>query len=216
MSMSRRGLSFSFGIMVLALGFAAPTMAGIIVTTPDAVASAFAMTDFPTDSRGDGTPVTYVDSPLGGRVEFWSQNQASPIWMTLDLNAAWFPATLGEVYKTGVNWVELILPANTRAFSFSVGASGGGTGWVEAFGDSGRGAYQGFSVGPSNTPGFGFATTDACGSISKIVVEPWEWGVGNFAISQGSCPTQVPEPGTFALFAVGLVGLAALRRVRVR
>ncbi len=206
------------GLVALGLAavmIAAPGEAGIIVTTPSNVASMFTMTDFPADPRADDTSVQYVDSPLGGSVEFWSMNQAAPLAMTLDKNSGWFPAALGEVYKTSVNWVELILPANTRAFSFSVGASSSGSGWVEGVDDAGNRAYQAFSLSASNTPGFGFASTDNCGSISKIIVEPWEWGVGNFAISQGSCPTQVPEPDTFVLFAAGVLGLIALRRRRL-
>lgn len=114
-----------------------------------------------------------------------------------------------------MSWVELILPANTRAFSFNVGASSSGSGWVEAFDNTGASAFRSFTLGAGNAPGFGFATTDACGSISKVIVEPWEWGVGNFAISQGNCPTQVPEPSTLGLFAAGFLGLVALRRRRI-
>ena len=142
-------------------------------------------------------------------------NRASPLWMTLDKNAVWFPAALGEVYKTSVSWVELILPANTRAFSFSVGASNDGSGWVEGYDGAGNHARQNFSLSASSTPGFGFASTDRCGTISRVIVEPWEWGVGNFAISQGSCPSQVPEPGTLGLFVTGALGLIALRRRRI-
>jgi hypothetical protein len=200
------------------VGVAAPqSMAGIIVGTPSQVASLFAMSDFEPDTRDDGLAVTFVDSPypLGGRIEFWSQNEGAPLAMTLDKDASWFPAALGEVYKTSVHWVELVLPANTRAFSFSVGASSSGTGWVEGYDNAGNRAYQAFSLSATSTPGFGFATTDSCGSVSKIIVEPWEWGIGNFAINQGSCATQVPEPGTLGLLATGLLGLVALRRRRV-
>jgi len=213
--MYQRKVLSSLAMTALCAVLAAPSMAAIIVTTPDDLLASFTMTDFPSDLRDDDSLVKYVDSPLGGKVEFWSMNQESPLWLTLDKNAAWFPAVLGDVYKTSEEWVELILPANTRAFSFSVGASGNGIGWVEGYGSSGSPAYQAFTVSPTNTPGFGFASSDSCGTISKIIVEPWEWGIGNFAISQGSCPTQVPEPDTLALFAAGVVGLVALRRRRI-
>jgi hypothetical protein len=190
--------------------------ANIIVTTPANVASLYAMTDFPPDPRTDGSAVTSVASPLGGSVEFWTQNEGAPLAMSLDKDASWFPAALGEVYKTSLSWVELILPANTVAFSFSVGASAAGSGWVEGFDDDGHSAFQAFTLSATNTPSFGFASTGRCGSISKIVVEPWEWGIGNFAISQGSCgPVTVPEPGTVELFLAGLLGLIALRRRRL-
>lgn len=197
---------------VLAL-IATPSLAGIIVTTPAHLASSFAMTEFAPDPRPDDSLVTSVASPLGGSVQFWTQNEGAQLAMVLDKNSGWFPAALGEVYKTGVSWVELILPANTRAFSFNVGASSSGSGWVQGFDAAGNSAYQAFTLGGSNAPGFGFAATDRCGSISKIVVEPWEWGIGNFAISQGSCAT-VPEPDTLALMGAGFLGLVLLRRRR--
>lgn len=202
-------------VATAAFGFAPYSAAGVIVTTPNNLASLFSMTGFPEDPRGDNTMVTSVTSPLGGSIEFWTQNHGAPLAMTLDKDSGWFPANLGEVYKTTVSWVELILPANTRAFSFNVGASGSGSGWVEAFDNSGASAFRSFTLGAGNAPGFGFASADACGSISKVIVEPWEWGVGNFAISQGNCATQVPEPSTLGLFAAGFLGLVVLRRRRI-
>ncbi len=202
----------ALGIAMLCTAIAPPSVAGIIVTTPSDVASHFTMTQFGADLRPDHSAVQSVNSPLGGQVEFWNEGGYALVSMTLDKDASWFPKALGEVYKTNVDWVELILPENTRAFSFSVGASSSGSGWVDGFDDQGNHAYQNFSLSATNTPGFGFATTGSCGSISKVIVEPWEWGIGNFAISQGSCPTQVPEPGTLGLFAAGLLSLVALRR----
>jgi hypothetical protein len=197
-------------------GAVAPqSLAGVIVETPAELASQFTMTDFPADPRADDSPVTTVASPLGGNIEFWTENHGAPLAMTLDKDSGWFPANLGEVYSTAVSWVELILPENTRAFSFNVGASGNGSGWVQAFDDTGANAYRAFTLGANNAPGFGFAATGACGSLSKVIVEPWQWGVGNFAISQGSCPTQVPEPGTLGLLLTGFLGLVALRRRRI-
>jgi len=203
-------------LTVLVLLVAPVCRANIIVTTPANVASLYPMTDFPPDPRADDSAVTSVASPLGGSVEFWTQNEGAPLAMTLDKNAGWFPAALGDVYKTSVSWVELILPVDTVAFSFSVGASAGGSGWVEGFDGDGHSAYQAFTLSATSTPSFGFATTGRCGSISKIVVEPWEWGIGNFAISEGTCgAVSVPEPGTVELFGAGLLGLIALRRRRV-
>jgi hypothetical protein len=197
------------------LGVAAPySLAGVIVETPAELASQFIMTNFPTDGRPDNSAVTTVASPLGGNIEFWTENHGAPLAMTLDKDSGWFPVNLGEVYKTTVSWVELILPENTRAFSFNVGASGSGSGWVQAFDDTGASAYRAFTLGANDAPGFGFAASGACGSISKVIVEPWEWGVGNFAISQGSCATQVPEPSTLGLLVTGFLGLVALRRRR--
>jgi hypothetical protein len=200
-------------VTAAAVGVSPQSAAGIIVDSPSHLATVFTMTDFPADPRNDNTAVTSVASPLGGSIEFWTEGHGVPLAMTLDKDSGWFPVALGEVYKTTVGWVELILPANTRAFSFNVGASSNGSGWVEAFDDAGASAFRAFTVGANNTPGFGFAATGSCGSISKVIVEPWEWGVGNFAISQGSC-AQVPEPGTLGLLVTGVLGLVALRRRR--
>ena len=204
-------------LLTVIVVFVAPLCrANIIVTTPANVATLYTLTNFPPDPRANGSTVTSVASPLGGSVEFWTQNEGAPLAMTLDANSGWFPAALGEVYKTSVSWVELVLPANTVAFSFSVGASAAGSGWVEGFDDDGHSAYQAFTLSAASTPSFGFASTGRCGSISKIVVEPWEWGIGNFAIGQGNCgATTVPEPGTLELLAAGILGLIALRRRRV-
>src|SRR5262249_32382515 len=158
-----------------ALVAAAECRANLILTTPANLAAMFTMTDFAPDPRADDSSVTSVASPLGGSVQFFDKGGITPLAMTLDKDSGWFPSSFGEVYKTSVEWVELILPANTVAFSFNVGASSSGSGWVEGFDNDGNTAYQTFSLSSTNSPGFAFASTGGgCGSISKIIVEPWE------------------------------------------
>ena len=67
----------------------------------------------------------------------------------------------------------------------------------------------------NRTPGFGVHTSDACSSITKIIVEPYDWGIGEFAINQGqdsSCVT-VPEPAPIGLFGIGLLAMALTRKL---
>ena len=89
--------------------------------------------------------------------------------------------TMADVYTTWVPWIELILPASTNAFSFYVGASFSGTGWIRAF-DS-NDAYThldfgdaGISLGPTSTPGFGVYATGSCSTITRIIIEPFALG----------------------------------------
>jgi hypothetical protein len=163
-------------------------------------------------SYSDG--VYSTDSPILGQVDFEAQD-GSPLCMSVQ-DPDWWEYDHGNVFTTGVSWVELIMPENTRAFSFWVGASFTGRGWIEASdGDSATRQYfggnTGITLGALNSPGFGAYTTGSCSTITKIVVEPSEWGTGNFGINQDPCTT-VPEPGTLGLLGLGLLGLALMRR----
>lgn len=193
--------------------------AGLVLDTfnggdPGDTLGGFAMTDFGDDERSDGSSVTHVDSPLDGQVDFVYQNQSAAD-MTLE-TVNWWEYDHGSVYTTETNWIELILPENTRAFSFYVGASFYGGGWLQAFDNLGNDVYSTFSVSPSNSPGFGVYSSTECGSISRIIVDPTSWGVGNFAINQDACSTEVPAPGPIGMLIFGLAGLAVNRLRRQR
>ena len=48
-------------------------------------------------------------------------------------------------------------------------------------------------------------------TITKVIIEPDDWGFGNMSINQGPCQ-QVPEPGPLVLLLAGLLGIAVSRR----
>ncbi len=162
--------------------------------------------------------VTSTPSPISGQVDFVQQDGVSPLCMSVHDPSWWQWDHHGNVFTTTESWVELVLPQDTRAFWFYVGATSG-HGWVEGQDVSGNtsrinfGGNSGVDFGWDQTPGFGVYATDSCSSISRIVIEPWEWGTGYFAINQDPC-IQVPEPDSLWLFGIGLIGLALAQHIR--
>jgi len=164
--------------------------------------------------------VTSTASPIAGQVDFVQHDGSTPLCMSVKDPNWWEWDHHGNVFTTTENWVELVMPENTRAFWFYVGATSG-RGWVEgedASGNTSRinfGGSSGVDFGWDQTPGFGVYTTNSCSSISRVVIEPWEWGTGYFAINQDPC-TQVPEPGSLWLFGIGLLSLGLMHQARRR
>jgi len=119
-----------------------------------------------------------------------------------------------------VSWIKILLPANTLAFSFNVGAVyNSAHGWLDAQDSSGSSlGHENFSVNNQYSPGFGIyadnsnASAGNCSYVSSVVIDPDHWGVGNFSIAQGNCASNVPEPSILALMSFGLIGLGAARR----
>ena len=115
----------------------------------------------------------------------------------------------------GYNWIDLILPPDTRAFSLFVGASGRGSAWIQAHDDAGNSTPEvHFGVNRNHTSGYGIYTT-GCTALTRVTVEPWAWGFGYLSSNQGEC-TSVPEPGTLGLLGLGLLGLVLTRRNTLR
>lgn len=168
---------------------------------------------------------TSTPSPISGDVQFVTA-AGDPLCMTVQ-DPAWWQWDHGNVFTTGVPWVELIMPAGTRAFTLFSGANIWGRGWIEGIDSDGNRTRRHFGgnteipFGPGSTPGFGVYGTGSCSTITRIIIEPFEWGTGNFAINQDPCVTAVPEPAPIFLLGLGLLGLAitrhrtSLRRQRI-
>jgi hypothetical protein len=215
---------------VLALPTAALATPIVIVeldgsTSPD-ILGGYTMTQFdqtaiPNPGCGNYNDGVYsVASPIDGQVDFETQG-GDPLCMSVQDSdgLSWWTGDHGNVFTTDVPWVELIMPTNTRAFSLFVGANMTGRGWIEGIDEYDNttrtyfGGNTGIAFGAGQTPGFGVYTPGSCTTITRIIIEPFEWGTGNFAINQDPCTT-VPEPSSIWLFAIGLLGLGLSRRYR--
>lgn len=166
------------------------------------------------ETTAEGETITSVDSPIagGGTLDFTDMN-GDPLGMRA-YDPDWWQYDHGNVYVTSTNWIELLLPAETRAFSFWVGAAFTGRAWIQAFDGTDYSTERVyFGVGDGNTSGYGVYTADACSSITRIIIEPTDWGTGNFSINQGGC-TDVPAPGTLGILGLGLLGIALTRKLR--
>lgn len=215
-------LFFSFSVFTNA--FAGPIGFESFGTgVPPTTLGGYTMTAFDSDPTANGVLVNSVASPINGVVEFQDANgdlmqlrhETVSSWQNGNL---WSHGYTGDVYVAPlpeITWVELVLPTDTQAFSFGVGSSFSGHGWVEAYDEFGDTYYKSFSMGPGSAKGFGFYTdTNECSQLSKIIVDPLEWAVGEFAISQGECGgSNIPEPNVLVLFTLGLLGLGFSRKV---
>ncbi len=201
---------------------------GTGTATPDTIGG-YGMTDFAVENTDGltgnvGEVTKTVGSPLGGDLEF-ENKYGNDLYMTRNLadSTTWWNNGEGsdyDIFTTRAHWLTIILPENTRAFSFNVGAdlsSTGSNAWLTATESDGNGieTKHWFNVSQANTPGFGiYADNDQgeCSMVTSVTIEPDYWGVGNFSINQDPCSVSVPEPASGAIFGLGLVGLLLVRR----
>ena len=216
--------------LLLTMLFSSTTSAALILETyshgdslPDTIGG-YSMTNFDVmnDTLSGGTST--VNSPLGGKITFKRQN-GKDLQMTRALadSTSWWNNSESadyDIFTTSVPWVELVMPENTRAFSFNVGADLSSTGinaWLVANESLGNGIGKSrFNVNRNNTPGFGIyadnAASGECSAITSVIIDPDYWGLGNFSINQDDCAVGVPEPSTVVLMGMGLIGMVLIRR----
>lgn len=185
-------------------------------STPGTIGG-YTMTDF--DLIGGTTSTNSIAAPGGGTLNFFDKDDNSLVMAhSTANNTDWWvngESLDYDIYTTNLHLVTLVLPEDTLAFSFNVGASLTGTGnnaWLtaEEINGSGIATKQWFNVNSTNTPGFGIYadnTSSDCSNISSVTIDPLLWGFGNFSISQGSCAT-VPEPSMLLLLSTGFIGIA--------
>lgn len=187
-----------------------------------------------------GVDYLLLDSPIDGsalsfNTKQHSHSDDSTMVHELDVSAAsdvgwWnnYESFDYDVFTTSDHWIEILMPKNTLAFSFNVGADiANGSGWFNAidnkgnsfkYGDAGFNA-NGNKLGVNYSPGYGIyadnsnASAGNCTYVSSVIVDPnYVWGVGNFSIAQGNCSSNVPEPSILALMSFGLIGIGLVRR----
>jgi len=214
-------------------GIAAPAAAALILKsydsdtpTPETIGG-YAMSDFAFTRVNGRSSVSSVLSPSGDSLNFVD---AANNVLSLTHNSAnrvgWWrngEANDYNVFTTDENLITILLPENTFAFSFNVGAkfrNRGDNAWLlatETIGPGISNKYR-FNVGKFNTPGFGIYAANnggTCSALSSVTIEPDYWGVGNFSINQGSCgpasSSSVPEPSSIVLLLMGAMGFGLVR-----
>ncbi len=214
---------------VTSLGLSSQASASLIFdsyasgTATPTIIGGYAMTDFSV-TNGMGGSTTNVMSPISGSLNFLDQNN-SPLAMSRRLadDVNWWnngEANDYDIYTTSNYLITILLPENTRAFSFSIGANLGSTdnnAWLTATESNGLGIddQYWFNVNRDNTPGFGIYADNSngsCSAITSVTIDPEYWGVGNLSINQDRCATSIPEPSSVALLALGLLGFSLFRR----
>lgn len=205
--------------IAIALLFAGTAAADPIVITPigggddGGDVGGYAMTDVTdtTLTRQADDKTDCIDSPEHGEICFTGQD-GSASDLEVQASPSWWEYTPEDVFVTHLNWIEILLPPKTRAVSLWVGASFTGSAWIGAYNEHGQYVQtQNFHVSSGNTKGYGVYSADSCTAITKIIVEPTDWGFGNLSINQDPC-VPVPEPGPLVLLLAGLLGIAASRK----
>ena len=217
--------------VLLILSFTSGAQAAVLqsyasgAATPDPLGG-YTMTDF--GVTGIGGTTSSITSPISGTLSFVNRyGSATSMLRTTADSTSWWKngeATDNDIFLTGLSLVTILLPENTRAFSFNVGAdlsSTGNNAWLSAIESTGSGsgvAKTWFNVNRTNTPGFGIYADNSnggCSSLTSVTIDPVFWGFGNFSINQDSCAKSVPEASSIYLLAIGLLGLLIVARRKV-
>ena len=179
----------------------------------------YTMTDF---SFIDNSLATNnVETPFGDLMYFFDKyGDLEPLNNSTADDTSWWvngESFNYDIYTTSLHLITFILPEDTMAFSFNVGANTTANAWLSATESNGSGIGKTyFGLSPTNTPGYSVYADpagDCSTSITSITVDPTLiWGFGNFSMSQGNCAT-VPEPSIIGLLGFGLVGIIFTRRI---
>jgi hypothetical protein len=235
-------LSFLKSALLLLLLTSYSAFAGLMTTTVTPVAGTvgpYSMTGFNLPTP-DGSSADSATS-LNNDVVNFTDISGSPVSMTVgdvaDPDDAWWSGSSSSFYYAGfdTNWLELIMPSNTLAFSLSIDANVNSKAWIIGVADDGSAidtkgnAFNLLSngqfdpdpqfniplTGPAKSYGF-YAnnSADSCNSISKVVIDPKYWGMGDFSIhvDENACSNAVPAPPAIWLFGIGLIGLAGFSK----
>ncbi len=162
-----------------------------------------------------------------GDIRFWYGSNTANALVRLEKGDArlngddnWWDSENYPVFTTGVPtrsstiWIDF-RDVKVYGFSFQMAANKQARGWIEAFADGQRTRLNGINLGPNNSPGFQISNAGGgCQAIDKVRIDPpFVWGVFNMGVdTTGNTCTQVPEPDSVALVAIGLGGLLLIRR----
>ncbi len=126
----------------------------------------------------------------------------------------WWQYAHDGVFVTNQNYLEILLPAGTRAMSIWTGASFNALAWIQGANGEYTTSEHYFRINDGVTAGYAVFAANSCETITSVIVDPLaDWGVGNLSISQDPCAS-VPEPGPLALLMMGILGLGISRMAR--
>lgn len=113
-----------FGALAIIVGMSSATAWADLITMDEPVnpMGGYDMTVLPPPAPiGSFVNTINLSGSLTGQIEFRTAGPGGLLNMEVEA-PAWWQNGNDPVYTTSVNWVEIILPANTQAFSFNVGA----------------------------------------------------------------------------------------------